>query len=73
MNDFSSFKQNRDHRKLHDALRSLRDTAQNTQDSLVPGAFEALEADATFAEVIGVLRTVDGLEYDWAGERDCPI
>jgi hypothetical protein len=39
----------------------------------VPYVYRALEAEATFAEIIGVLRMVDGLEYDWAGEREYPF
>jgi len=54
-------------------LENLRHTAEKTDDSLVPPVFEALEADATFAEIRGVLRMVDGLEYDWAGEREYPF
>jgi hypothetical protein len=39
----------------------------------VPYVFRCLEADATFAEIIGVLRMVDGLDYDWAKEREYPF
>ncbi|PIX23667.1 MAG: hypothetical protein COZ68_08680, partial [Deltaproteobacteria bacterium CG_4_8_14_3_um_filter_43_13] len=59
--------------KVKMALENLRHTAEKTDDSLVPPVFEALGADATFAEIRGVLRMVDGLEYDWAGEREYPF
>jgi hypothetical protein len=36
----------------------------------VEPAGRALEAGATFAEVVGTLRMADGLDYDWAGERN---
>jgi len=73
LTDFKEFKRKRDWKGLKEALGNLRHAAERTSDSLVPYAFDALEADATFAEVIGVLRMVDGLEYDWAGEREYPF
>ena len=71
--EYKAFKQNRDIPKLKKILEKLRDIAENTTDSLVPPVFEALEADATFPEIIGVLRLADGMEYDWAGEREYPF
>jgi methylmalonyl-CoA mutase N-terminal domain/subunit len=71
--EHKEFKRRRDQRRLKEALQNLHYAAEKTNDSLVPYAFDALEADATFAEIIGVLRMVDGLEYDWAGERECPF
>ena len=73
LTEFKEFKQKRDWKGLKEALGNLRHAAEKTNDSLVPYAFDALEADATFAEIIGVLRMVDGLEYDWAGEREYPF
>jgi len=63
----------RDKEKVKRVLEKLYNTARKTNDDLVPCVFEALKADATFAEVRGVLRMVDGLEYDWAGERKNPF
>ena len=63
----------RDREKVKRTLGNLHTTAEKTKDNLVPSVFEALEADATFAEIRGVLRMVDGLEYDWAGEREYPF
>ncbi len=71
--EYKAFKQNRDIPKLKKVLEKLRDIAENTTDSLVPPVFEALEAEATFPEIIGVLRLADGMEYDWAGEREYPF
>jgi methylmalonyl-CoA mutase N-terminal domain/subunit len=71
--EHKEFKRRRDQRRLKETLENLRYAAEKTNDSIVPYAFAALEADATFAEIIGVLRMVDGLEYDWAGEREYPF
>ncbi|MDY7033578.1 MAG: methylmalonyl-CoA mutase family protein [Thermodesulfobacteriota bacterium] len=71
--EFREFKKNRDEKRLKDAIESVRRVAEKTDENLVPYVFEALEADATFSEIIGVLRMVDGLDYDWAGEREYPF
>ena len=71
--EYKEFKEKRDRRQLKEALESLRRAASETEDDLVPYIFTALEAEATFAETVGVLRMVDGLEYDWAGEREYPF
>jgi len=71
--EYKELKEIRDIPKVKKALEKLRDIAENTKDSLVPPVFEALEASATFPEIIGVLRLVDGMEYDWAGEREYPF
>lgn len=73
ISEFQEFKEKRDKKNLKNTLENLRKTAAKTDDDLVPYVFKALEADATFAEIIGVLRMVDGLEYDWAGERKYPF
>jgi methylmalonyl-CoA mutase N-terminal domain/subunit len=70
---FREFKRRRDNKRLEQALDALYRAASQTNDNLVPYVFEALEADATFAEIIGMLRMVDGLDYDWAGERQAPF
>jgi methylmalonyl-CoA mutase N-terminal domain/subunit len=70
--EFKGFKRKRDQRRLKESLESLRRAAEKVGQNLVPYVFEALEAEATFAEIVGVLRIVDGLEYDWAGEREYP-
>ena len=71
--EYRDFKQKRDDNKLKSVLEELRSAVENTNDNLVPYVFAALEASATFAEIIGVLRMADGLEYDWAGERQYPF
>jgi len=71
--DYKEFKEKRDRKKLKEVLENLLHSTEKTGDSLVPYVFEALEADATFPEIIGVLRMADGMEYDWAGEREYPF
>jgi len=71
--EYNGFKQKRDMKRLKEALENLRHGTEMTDDNLVPYVFEALEADATFPEIIGVLRMADGMEYDWAGEREYPF
>ncbi|MHC1566456.1 MAG: methylmalonyl-CoA mutase family protein [Candidatus Syntropharchaeia archaeon] len=73
LSEYKEFKRKRDKMKLRDALEKLRHAAERTEENLVPYVFDALKADATFPEIIGVLRMVDGLEYDWAGEREYPF
>ncbi|MEW6034710.1 MAG: methylmalonyl-CoA mutase family protein, partial [Chloroflexota bacterium] len=71
--EYKEFREKRDRQRVKEALEDLRRTAAKKGESLVPGAFAALEAGATFPEIIGVLRMNDGLEYDWAGEREYPF
>ncbi|MFH1626409.1 MAG: methylmalonyl-CoA mutase family protein, partial [Pseudomonadota bacterium] len=71
--EFKEFKKGRDKKRVREVIENLRYAAETTDENLVGYVFEALEADATFAEIIGVLRLVDGLEYDWAGEREYPF
>ncbi|MDY6969008.1 MAG: methylmalonyl-CoA mutase family protein [Spirochaetota bacterium] len=73
LKQYKVFKENRDMKKLKTILEDIRHTAEETEDNLVPLVFDALEADATYAEIIGVLRMADGMEYDWAGEREYPF
>ncbi len=73
LNEYKEWREKRDHRRLKEVLEDLRHVAERKDGSLVPYAFAALEAQATFPEIIGVLRMVDGLEYDWAGEREYPF
>ena len=70
---FKEFKKKRDQRKLKDSLEKLRSAAKDPGKNLLPYTFEALEAEATFPEITGVLRMADGLEYDGAGEREYPF
>ncbi|MDY7038517.1 MAG: methylmalonyl-CoA mutase family protein, partial [Thermodesulfobacteriota bacterium] len=73
LTEYKEFKQKRDMKRLKEALENLRHATEMTDDNLVPYVFEALEANATFPEIIGVLRMVDGMDYDWAGEREYPF
>jgi methylmalonyl-CoA mutase N-terminal domain/subunit len=71
--EFKAFKEKRNHKKVKETLEKLRSVAKDPGKNLIPYTFEALEADATFPEITGVLRMADGLEYDWAGEREYPF
>lgn len=73
LDEYKAFKTKRNLKGVEKALESLRHAAENMKDNLVPYVFQALEADATFPEIFGVFRMVDGLEYDWAGEREYPF
>ena len=70
---YEEFKKNRDYTTVKETLENLRRAAEKADVSLVPYAFEAIEAHATFGKIIGVLRIVDGLEYDLTGEREYPF
>jgi methylmalonyl-CoA mutase N-terminal domain/subunit len=71
--DYKKFKEKRNKKHLREKIKNLQKAASDPGKNLVPYVFEALEADATFPEIIGVMRMNDGLDYDWAGERDFPF
>ncbi|MDY6854000.1 MAG: methylmalonyl-CoA mutase family protein [Thermodesulfobacteriota bacterium] len=71
--EFKEFKKNRDIDDVKRTLDKLRHAAEHTQDNLSPFVFDAIETKATFEEITGVLRMIDGLDYDWAGERKYPF
>jgi len=73
LDKYGKFKSTRNYKNLREKIKNLKKAASDPGTNLVPYVFEALEADATFAEIIGVLRMNDGLEYDWAGEREYPF
>ncbi|MDY6856862.1 MAG: methylmalonyl-CoA mutase family protein [Thermodesulfobacteriota bacterium] len=73
LKDYVSFKKKRDHKTLKEKIKNLQNAANDPDKNLVSYVYDALEADATFPEIIGVMRMNDGLEYDWAGERDFPF
>lgn len=73
LDEYKKFKERRDYKNLREKIKSLQKAASDPGINLVPYVYDALEADATFPEIIGVMRMNDGLEYDWAGERDFPF
>jgi len=73
LDEYKKFKERRDYKNLREKIKSLQKAAADPGINLVPYVYDALEADATFPEIIGVMRMNDGLEYDWAGERDFPF
>ena len=70
--DYTRWRESRPKAQVKSALDALEQSARNG-DNLVEPVNRALLADATFAEIIGTLRRVDGLEWDWAGEREYPF
>jgi len=73
LDEYKKFKERRDYKNLREKIKSLQKAASDPGINLVPYVYDALEADATFPEIIGALRMNDGFEYDWAGERDFPF
>ena len=73
VDNFIHFKQKRDKDKVKRALETLANIAENTDDNLTSHVFDCIKVNATFEEITGVLRMIDGLEYDWAGERQYPF
>ena len=73
VNEFRDFKERRNRDQVKRTLDNLRQKAEHTEDNLTPHVFDAIEANATFEEISGVLRMIDGLDYDWAGEREYPF
>jgi methylmalonyl-CoA mutase N-terminal domain/subunit len=61
--DVKRLKQNRDVRKLSDAIKRLRDDAAEGQNT-IPAMIEATKAYATTAELLGTVRQVYGYSYD---------
>lgn len=70
--EYVSWRGNRSASSVKAALDALALSARNGEN-LVEPVNRALEAEATFAEIVGVFRQVDGLAWDWAGERDYPF
>ncbi|MEW6034963.1 MAG: methylmalonyl-CoA mutase family protein [Chloroflexota bacterium] len=70
---FKEFKRKRDNSKVKKALETLRRAAEKPDENLLPYTEEAILADATFPEIVGVLRMVDGLPYDYAGVGQYPF
>ncbi len=71
LQEYLSFREGRDLQPVRAFLEALGAAAQKG-DHLVEPVGRAMEAGATFAEIVGTLRLADGLEYDWAGERRPP-
>lgn len=70
--DYVRWREGRPIDQVKSALDAL-DRAARKGENLVEPTNRALEADATFAEIVGTLRQVDGLDWDWAGERKYPF
>lgn len=72
VDDYVKWRKNRSTTQVKASLDALARAATSGQ-SLVEPANHALQSEATFAEIIGTLRQVDGLDWDWAGERQYPF
>jgi methylmalonyl-CoA mutase N-terminal domain/subunit len=68
LQEYLRFREGRDLQPVRESLETLGAAAQK-RAHLVEPVGRAMEAGATFAEIVGTLRLADGLEYDWAGER----
>lgn len=72
LEEYVRWREKRPKDKVKAALDALRQAAENGENLIEP-VNRALEAEATFPEIIGTFRQVDGLEWDWAGERSYPF
>ena len=72
LQEYLAFRQGRHLPPVKATLEALGAAARRGAH-LVEPVSRALEAGATFAEVVGTLRLADGLEYDWAGDRSPPF
>ncbi|MEW6614571.1 MAG: methylmalonyl-CoA mutase family protein [Thermodesulfobacteriota bacterium] len=73
LENYRKFKEKRNYKNLKGKIKKLQKAASEPETNLVPYVYEALEADATFAEIIGVMRMNDGLDYDREREREFPF
>ena len=63
MNEIKAYKDNRDIKKTREALLTLREKAKGTENLMYP-IIEAFKADATRAEILGMIREGFGYSYD---------
>ena len=67
------FKANRDTVQLQKALRRVYNKTMNPNENLVLCAEEAIEAGATFEEIVGTMRMAYGWPYDFSGINRVPV
>lgn len=63
MNEIKAYKDNRDIKKTREALLTLKEKAKGTENLMYP-IIEAFKADATRAEILGMIREGFGYSYD---------
>jgi methylmalonyl-CoA mutase N-terminal domain/subunit len=64
--DIKKFKESRDIKKTREALMTLREKAKGKENLMYP-MIEALKANATRAEILGMIREAYGYPYDTVG------
>ncbi len=69
--EIKHFKETRDIQKTREALLSLRGKAK-TKENLIYPLVEAFKADATRAEMLGMIREAYGYAYDSVGMIERP-
>lgn len=69
--EIKHFKESRDIQKTRKALLNLREKAK-TKENLMHSIIEAFKADATRAEVLGMIREAYGYAYDTVGMIERP-
>lgn len=65
--EIQEFKKTRDNQKVDRALEKLGDQATNWKTNLMPFIIDALKADATLGEIMGIIREANGASYDPLG------
>lgn len=68
-------KETRDNEKVKHSLRILREKAEikDGGENLMPYIIEAVKADATTAEILGMMRQAYGFAYDYFGMVPSPV
>ena len=67
-------RETRDKEKVKEAIRHLRERAQmGEEENLMPPIMEALKADATIGEILGIIRGTWELSYDPLGVLQSPF
>jgi len=67
-------KNTRDEARVNEAMEKLRGEAQRGEShNLVPAMKDALRADATLGEILGMIREANGTSYDPFNMIQCPI
>jgi len=69
--EIKNFKETRDIQKTREALLNLREKAK-TKENLMYPLIEAFKADATRAEMLGMIREAYGYSYDTVGMIERP-
>jgi len=71
MAEIKKFKESRDIKKTREALLTLREKAKGKENLMYP-IIEALKANATRAEILGMIREAYGYPYDSVGMIERP-